>query len=113
MIWCLRHRLKICRKGGEPVLKKLLKRFSGGIINKLFLLILITVLLCAVVFFSITGYQNKMLSDLSIETSNRQQYGQCLYCHSRRRLPFRQPRIRQLVQGRLPDQLRCPHPFLV
>ena len=54
-------------------MKKLLKRFSGGIINKLFLLILITVLLCAVVFFSITGYQNKMLSDLNIETSNRQQ----------------------------------------
>ena len=54
-------------------MKKLLKRFSGGIINKLFLLILITVLLCALAFFSITGYQNKMLSDLNIETSNRQQ----------------------------------------
>ena len=53
------------KKHGKPVF--------GGIRNKLFLLILLTVVLIAASFFAVTTYQNNMLSELSAETSRKQQ----------------------------------------
>ena len=53
------------KKDGKPVF--------GGIRNKLFLLILFTVVLIAISFFVVTTYQNSMLSELSAETSRKQQ----------------------------------------
>ena len=51
------------KKDGKPVF--------GGIRNKLFLLILLTVVLIAASFFAVTTYQNNMLSELSAETSRK------------------------------------------
>ena len=54
-------------------MKKDRKPVFGGIRNKLFLLILLTVILITASFFAVTTYQNNMLSQLSGETSRKQQ----------------------------------------
>ena len=48
-------------------MKKDRKPVFGGIRNKLFLLILFTVVLIAISFFVVTTYQNSMLSELSAD----------------------------------------------
>ena len=60
------------RKAGEPVLKSNGKLALGGIRNKLFLLILVTVILFTAVFLAVMTYQNNMLADLSADTGRKQ-----------------------------------------
>ena len=54
-------------------MNKTRKHFPGGIRNKIFLLILGTVVLLSAAFFGVTTYRNNMLSDLSAETAREQQ----------------------------------------
>ena len=52
-------------------MKKIKNIVIGGIENKVFNLILLTVLLTSAAFIAVMYYQNRMLSDLNAETTAR------------------------------------------
>ncbi len=54
-------------------MKKFKNLVIGGIENKIFNLILITVILLTAAFMAVSAYHNRMLSDLAAESSSRQQ----------------------------------------